>query len=325
MNIPTLNQPSYKIISSFAKTNPGNSLVLINLGSTTTIKVISKWEVIATGSINSNPVECKSIYSVKKGSKKIYALIKGYNYTGKVSLTLKSGITSYSITITEDDCFNVCSLYYGQNFESLTSVSNFCKTETIVAEIKESDKYGKYIEANSSSNRTGTFYSLADLNIPKTGSYILEFDLAIGNTNTTTTNSTFCILTDQSNTDSYLLKMDSCSYNNGNNDLTWYINNTDTQVKFASDFVHFKLIVDRINGKIGLSIYTLDDKVILEKQIINKSSSAKSDIVNCFYMVLSRGVRGTIKLNNSQFIHMKKHKLHLLLLKEKGIYPLVQF
>ena len=297
MNIPKLKQPSYKIISSVAMTNPKNSLILIDLGSTTTIKSISKGEAIATGSINSKSVEFKSLYDVAKESKEIYALIEGYNYTGIVSLTLKSGITSSSITITEEDCFNVCSLYYGQNFESLSSVSDFCKTETIVAEIKESDKYGKYIEANSSSNRSGTFYSLADLNVPKAGSYILEFDLAIGNTNTNT-NSTFCILTDPSNSDSYLLKMDSYTYNNGNNDLTWYIGNSDTSATFTSDFVHFKLLVDRIDNKMGLSIYTLDDKIILEKQIINKSYSAKSDSANCFYMALSRGVRGTIKLNN---------------------------
>ena len=297
MNIPKLKIPSYKIISSIAMSNAGNSLILIDLGSTSTIKSISKGQIIATGSINSKSVEYKSLYTVAKGAKEIYALIQGFNYTGKVLLTLKSGITSSSITITEEDCFNVYSLYYGQNFESLSSVYDFCKTETVVAEIKESDKYGKYIEANSSSNRVGTFYSLADLNVPKTGSYILEFDVAIGNTNTSN-NSTFSILTDPSNTDSYLLKMDSNSYNNGNNDLTWHISNTDTSVAFASDFVHFKLIVDRINKKMGLSIYTLDEKIILEKQIINKSSSAISDIAKCFYMSLSRGVRGTIKLNN---------------------------
>ena len=297
MNIPKLKIPSYKIISSIAMANAGNSLILIDLGSISTIKSISKGQIIATGSINSKSVEYKSLYTVAKGAKEIYALIQGFNYTGKVLLTLKSGITSSSITITEEDCFNVYSLYYGQNFESLSSVYDFCKTETVVAEIKESDKYGKYIEANSSSNRVGTFYSLADLNVPKTGSYILEFDVAIGNTNTSN-NSTFSILTDPSNTDSYLLKMDSNSYNNGNNDLTWYISNTDTSVAFASDFVHFKLIVDRINKKMGLSIYTFDEKIILEKQIINKSSSAISDIAKCFYMSLSRGVRGTIKLNN---------------------------
>ena len=297
MNIPKLKIPSYKIISSIAMANAGNSLILIDLGSISTIKSISKGQIIATGSINSKSVEYKSLYTVAKGAKEIYALIQGFNYTGKVLLTLKSGITSSSITITEEDCFNVYSLYYGQNFESLSSVYDFCKTETVVAEIKESDKYGKYIEANSSSNRVGTFYSLADLNVPKTGSYILEFDVAIGNTNTSN-NSTFSILTDPSNTDSYLLKMDSNSYNNGNNDLTWHISNTDTSVAFASDFVHFKLIVDRINKKMGLSIYTFDEKIILEKQIINKSSSAISDIAKCFYMSLSRGVRGTIKLNN---------------------------
>ena len=85
------------------------------------MKSISKGEIIATGSINSKSVEYKSLYTVEKGAKEIYALIQGFNYTGKVSLTLKSGITSSSITIIEEDCFNVCSLYYGQNFESLSS------------------------------------------------------------------------------------------------------------------------------------------------------------------------------------------------------------
>jgi hypothetical protein len=42
MSIPKLKIPSYKIKSSIAMSNVGNSLILIDLGSTSTIKSISK-------------------------------------------------------------------------------------------------------------------------------------------------------------------------------------------------------------------------------------------------------------------------------------------
>ena len=87
----------------------------------------------------------------------------------------------------------------------------------------EKGEYGKYIEANSSTVRAGSFYSTVNLNIPSSGSYILEFDAAIGNTNTTSISS-FYILTEQANTNSYLLKMDSDTYINGENNLNWKIN-----------------------------------------------------------------------------------------------------
>lgn len=44
--------------------------------------------------------------------------------------------------------------------------------------------------------------------------------------------------------------------------------------------------------------YTLNNNVILENHIINKSSSSTSDIAKCFYMNLSRNESGLIRLNN---------------------------
>ena len=298
MKNPKLKAPSYKIISSAATSYSGNSLTLINLGNNTTIKAIEKDEIIATGTINSSNIECKSLESLNPGVSEIYVIISGQNYTGSVSLTINSDITSEPIVINEEDCYNIYSLYYGQNFESLSSENDFCITENIIASLVENETYGKYIQSNSDTKKSGKFYSIEDLNIPLNGSYILEFDAAIANINSSSSSSSFFILTEESNIDSYLLKMTSNTYNNDKNNMIWVINDSDKTIELSIGFSHYKLIIDRITNKISLSIYSLEDKVILNKEIINKSSSSNSDIAKCFYMSLPRGSRGTIKLNN---------------------------
>ena len=297
MNNPKLKAPSYKIISSTAMSNQRNSLTLIDLGKNTTIKSISKDDIIATGKINSIDVEFKALENTESGVSEIYALIPGINHKGAISLTLESDIVSTPITINEDDCYYIYSLYYGENFDSMSLVSEFCKTEKISATFGENSTYGRYIQASSTSSN-GKFYSIVDLNIPSEGSYILEFDASIANANVSN-NSSFYILTEPSNTNSYLLKMTSNTYNNGSNNMTWTINDdSEATVTFTSSFVHFKIIVDRVTNEIGLSIYSMDDKVILDKQKIIKSSTATTDIAKSFYMSLCKGSRGCIKLNN---------------------------
>ena len=299
MNNPKLKAPSYKIISSTAMSNQGNSLTLIDLGKNVTIKSIVKDDIIATGKINTTNIEFKALDNTESGVSEIYALIPGIKHKGAISLTIKSDLVSTPITINEDDCYYIYSLYYGENFDSMSLVSDFCKTERISAIFGEDSNYGRYIEAYSITNSYGSFYSVVDLNIPNEGSYILEFDASIANANVSNNSSSFYILTEQSNTSSYLLKMTSNTYNNGSNNMTWKINDdSEMTVIFTSSFVHFKLIVDRVTNEIGLSIYSMDDKVILEKQKIIKSSSATTDIAKSFYMSLCKGARGCIKLNN---------------------------
>lgn len=296
MKNPKLSSPSYKQISLAAISNPGDSLTLINLGSFKTIKAIEKGEIIAAGIINSSNIEFKSFEYLESGASEIYAIISGQNHSGPVSLTINSNILSETIEINEENCCNIFSLYYGQNFESLSSVKDFCKTENITATL-ENETNEKYIEINSRADKIGKFYSIEDLNIPSKGSYILEFEASIANVNKSESSS-FFILTEQSNTDSYLLKMTSNTYNNGNDNMKWIINDSDKTIELSSGFFHYKLIVDRIINKISLSIYTLDDKVLINKEIINKSASSATDIAKCFCMILPSGTRGTIKLNN---------------------------
>ncbi len=298
MNNPKLKAPPYKIISSSAMSNKGNSLTLIDLGKFTTIKSIFKGDIIAKGKINSNSVEFTALEDIQTGVSEIYALIPGINHKGKISLTIESDIVSTSIKIEEDDCYFIYSLYYGQNFDSISSVSEFCNTERISANFVENPTYGRYIDAYSIANSGSSFYSVEDLNIPKEGSYILEFDAVIANANNGNS-STFYILTEQLKKESYLLKMTTNTHNYGNNNMIWTINDdSNITVGLPTSFVHFKIIVDRINNEIGLSIYSMDDKVILDKQKIVKSLSANTDIANCFYMSLPKGLRGYISLNN---------------------------
>ena len=128
MNSPKLKAPSYKIISSAAMSNQGNSLTLIDLGKNVTIKSIVKDDIIATGKINTTNIEFKALDNTESGVSEIYALIPGIKHKGAISLTIKSDLVSTPITINEDDCYYIYSLYYGENFDSMSLVSDFCKT-----------------------------------------------------------------------------------------------------------------------------------------------------------------------------------------------------
>ncbi len=218
MNTPKLKAPEYKIISSLASINSEDSLTIIDLGTITTKKAIEKNEIIATGTINSINIECKSLLDYESNVSEIYVIIPGKNHKGIISLTVNSDLVSSIISISEDDCYNIYSLYYGQNFEALSLLSDFCKTENISATIGNNELYGNYIQADSNSTKQGKFYSIVDLNIPENESYILEFDASIANTNTNNS-SIFYIFTDQSNKNSYILKMSSPTYNNGRNNM----------------------------------------------------------------------------------------------------------
>ena len=81
-------------------------------------------------------------------------------------------------------------------------------------------------KVNSDSTNRGYFYSTEDLNVPTNGSYILEFDASIANSNNSKNTSIFCILTDQTNTSKYLLQLSCKTANTGNNKLAWNINNS---------------------------------------------------------------------------------------------------
>ena len=93
----------------------------------------------------------------------------------------------------EEECYKRYTLFYGQNFKAI-SASNFCISEAITIGKKSNDLYGLYFDANSNSNRSGYYYSIVDLNIPENGSYILEFDTTIGNSNQEANSTIFYIL-----------------------------------------------------------------------------------------------------------------------------------
>ena len=331
MDSSNLISPIGDIVSSAAKTNSGNSLALIDFGELKTIKSILKDEIVAKGKINSKEVEFKSLENIDIGNSKIYVLISGINYTGKVSLTINSDLVSENITINEEDCYNIYSLYYGENFETTTNISNICKSDIISVGIKNENNK-KFIEGISNNNRQGYLYTTFDLNIPSEGNYILEFDGAIATTAKENVISSFYILTEQANKDSYLLKMESNSYN-GNNIMTWKINDSDTSVNLTSQFYHYKLIIDRKTNKIGLSIKSLNNENILDKHLIIKSSSTNSDKVNSFYMTLANGPRGIVRISNiSVYTHeyaqiippFTKRKINIPLNSDlKSIYNIV--
>lgn len=126
-----------------------------------------------------------------------------------------------------------------------------------------------FIEGISNNNRQGYFYTTFDLNIPSEGSYTLEFDRVIATTAKENLLFSFYILTEQANKDSFLLKMESNSYN-GNSLMTWKINDSNTSFNLTSDFYHYKLIIDRKTNEIGLSIKSLSNENILDKHLIKK-------------------------------------------------------
>lgn len=183
-------------------------------------------------------------------------------------------------------------------FETTELANDFCTTNILKAEIKEDETYGKYLEANSDENNNGSLKSKIDLNVPSIGNYILEFDAAIANSSSSKVSSTFSILTDSSNTSSYLLKLNSNTQNYGTNKLTWKINDSDSTIQLPQGFLHFILFIERTKNQIGLSIFSLNNEIILEKKIIEKNSSSTSDSANCFYMSISKYYRGLFRLNN---------------------------
>lgn len=296
MNKPKLKIPDYKKISSTAMTNPGDSLTVISLGQSITINAIEKNEVVATCEINSTSFQCLSLEDYESGVSEIYVIIPGNNHSGNIKITIKDNLIENSITIIEEDCYNIYSLYYGQNFETLDNMSNFCKSSNISPTIDQDNSYGKYLQATSASNN-GTSYSIVNLNIPEEGNYILEFDAHIANSNTNANNTSFYILSEENNTDYYLLKMFSNTYNNGSNNMDLKFNITDYSISLSQSFFHYKLIVDRISNQISLSIYELDGDVIFDKKILEKSSSA-SYIAKSFYISIPKGARGLIRLSN---------------------------
>ena len=101
----------------------------------------------------------------------------------------------------------------------------------------------------------------------------------------------FYILTEEAKTDIYLLKI----IPGGSG---WLINDSETTISINTDFYHYKLIIDRTTNKMSLSIYSLDDDIILENEIIEKSASATSDIAKFVYGEIGRGYYGTVRLNN---------------------------
>ena len=296
METAKLKTPNYKIISEAAMNNQGKSLALISLGKSTTIRPISKNDNVATGEINSISVECKSLYDLESGISEIYVLILGINHSGPISLTINSELVSSTITITEDDCYKIYSLYYGENFEQ-NSADDFCTTKNIEAEIKESNTYGKYLQS-SSGNSPGNLCSKVNFNCPDNGNYILEFDGHIANVAADNLTSTFLILNDSSDLNSYLLKLACSTHNWGTTKMVWYINDSDTSIELSQEFYHFKLIIERTTNTIALSIYSLKDEIILEKHHLEKGSTSTSDLINYFYMALPKNSRGTLRLNN---------------------------
>lgn len=300
MSVISLKSPSYKKVSYAATLNQGSSLTVIGLGNYTTIKAISKNEVIATGKINSTSVECKALESLEIGASEIYVLISGINYTGKVSLKFKKGIISSQLSFTADNCTNIYSLFYGENFDLLFSATQFCSTTNITPNLIDDGSSGKYLESLSLDPRIGNLESIVDLKVPSSGSYILEFDAALANTaiDDVTQFSIFEILSEKNNLNSYLLKLSTNTRNAGNNKMTWYINDSSTSVVLDTNFYHYTFIVDRINSQIGLSINSLNNDVILANQIIKKNPIATSDIARSFRMDLPRKTRGLIRLNN---------------------------
>ena len=295
---PKLAAPSYKKIAYIGANNTGKSLTLINLGSYKTIISISEGDIIATGTINSNSVSFIAIESIEIGSSQLYVLLSGINYSGNVSLTITSGLTDGSITINEDDCYNIYSIYFGEDFENITNVNTVCNYSNTTPTISNSDIQGQYLSCSSNSNKVSSINTIFNLNIPENDTYILEFEAGISTVNNNQSGSIFYLLTDSSSTDSYILKMYSNTYNNGSNNLTWIINDSDTSVSYPSSFYHYKLYVDRNTNQIALSIFSLDGNIILNKKIIEKSSSVTTDIINCFLMSIGKGARGGLKLDN---------------------------
>ena len=98
---------------------------------------------------------------------------------------------------------------------------------------------------------------------------MLEFDTTIGNTNQEANSTIFYILSKQSNLESYLLKLETHTYNGGEKTkMERIINVSGTSIKLYQFFTILNLLL--IEYLIKLFIMSLDNNVIFEKQEIKK-------------------------------------------------------
>ncbi len=79
--------------------------------------------------------------------------------------------------------------------------------------------------------------------------------------------------------------------------MVWTFNDSDYSLNLPESFLHYKLFIDKTTNQIALSIYKLDGEIILDKKILEKSSSG-SYIAKFFYVSIGKGARGPVKLNN---------------------------
>lgn len=148
-----LRTPHYIITSLVASNNPDCSLALIDLGNYSIIKLISKNAVIGTANIGGSSEYLKSIDEYDIGASQIYGIISGSGYTSQISISINSELVSDPITIKEDDCCKIYSLYYGQNFGSLELPSDFCDSWNITTNIENDTNLGKYFVGYSTISR----------------------------------------------------------------------------------------------------------------------------------------------------------------------------
>ena len=97
------------------------------------------------------------------------------NHSGNISITINTELVSSPISFSEEDCYNIYSLFYGENFETMEAVSDFCTTNIITAEIKEDETYGKFLESTANKDKNGTLKSIANLNIGNHSSPFIHF------------------------------------------------------------------------------------------------------------------------------------------------------
>mgnify|MGYP002624586606 FL=1 len=302
--------PSYtQVASAGVSYGTKYSVALIDLGDGGCPAALEKGATVATGTIGSTNVTALAASTVSKGASQIPVVISGTSFSGEVSLAIESSLDYRSPAVSADDCYDVYTVYYGQDFESVTSYSDVATyssesgvSSAIMTDSNDNNYFQAYVN-NASGGRAVRMPTMSA--IPSSGQYVIEFDAGISPSNTANSSAILALTTSTTVATSldsnYLLRLYYNGTANGSDSatsFTWTVNgSTTTEVSLKSyTFYHYKVVVDITNSVAKATITSSDGTTTyLDKETLTDVTSYKATNL---YMLMGKGYRSRLMLDN---------------------------
>lgn len=183
----------------------------------------------------------KALENVEIEYTQIYGYIESSTiFSGGIELSINSNYVSETITITEDDCYHLNSIFYGQDYYKKAGNTDLFYYTNISPSIEYSEDYKIYY-LNYISSDTSEAYSdtTENLNTPSEGSYIINFQASFGSAQGDRyTNFYICNENDNAkNPTKYLLKISTKIYSS-KADLDWTLNDSNDIVIIPKNYIY---------------------------------------------------------------------------------------